>query len=234
MWRHFQYHSRKRWVAGAHWMLLGRHVQYNADKAWIGGSSSAAFMCHVEAKQEFTREHKDVLLLVLLVLVLLPLHSSALVCSTSVSRVVAPSRLQCYLGIPPTCAVVRRLIPVQRDEWTEEVNEALWIDEKVSVRVHKVNSCSVLSPLGSPKITFWATAQRSITARSSVSPGASASGRAQRTACKLASSASAAAAGDKCLSVHATLSLMQVRDPGLYRWPIQLELLAPANVAKEL
>lgn len=54
------------------------------------------------------------------------------------------------------------LIPVQRDEWTEEVNEALWIDEKVSVRVHKV------------------------------------------------------------------------RDPGLYRWPIQLELLAPANVAKEL
>jgi hypothetical protein len=37
---------------------------------------------------------------------------------------------------------------VQRDEWTEEVNEALWIDEKVSVRVHKVKFCPVLSKLG--------------------------------------------------------------------------------------
>ena len=44
----------------------------------------------------------------------------------------------------PTSAGMRRLIPVQRDEWTEEVNEALWIDEKVSVRVHKVSACSVL------------------------------------------------------------------------------------------
>lgn len=51
------------------------------------------------------------------------------------------------------CAGMRRLIPVQRDEWTEEVNEALWIDEKVSVRVHKVGSCSVLSKSGSPTVT---------------------------------------------------------------------------------
>jgi hypothetical protein len=99
-----------------------------------------------------TRERKELLLV--LVLVPLPLHSSALNCSTSVSRVVAPSRLQCYLGMPPTCAVVRRLIPVQRDEWTEEVNEALWIDEKVSVRVHKVSSCPVLSTLGFSETTF--------------------------------------------------------------------------------
>jgi hypothetical protein len=47
----------------------------------------------------------------------------------------------------PTCPGVRRLIPVQRDEWTEEVNEALWIDEKVSVRVHKASSCFLPSEL---------------------------------------------------------------------------------------
>ena len=79
-----------------------------------------------------------------MLLMLLLLHSSALICSTGVSRVVASSRLQFYLGIPPACAVVRRLIPVQRDEWTAEINEALWIDEKVSVRVHKVRCCHIL------------------------------------------------------------------------------------------
>ena len=62
--------------------------------------------------------------------------------------------MNCLYDLSAICAVVRRLIPVQRDEWTEEVNEALWIDEQVSVRVHKVSSCSVLSPSGLPKITF--------------------------------------------------------------------------------
>ena len=132
-------------------MMLGRHVQYNTENTWrfiicrihvpsgsetwthkgrvATGAAGAAAAADAHLSPHLQRKRQP--------------------CSCA-----AESYLQCYLGTPPICAVVRRLIPVQRDEWTEEVNEALWIDEQVSVRVHKVSSCSVLSPSGLPKITF--------------------------------------------------------------------------------
>lgn len=40
----------------------------------------------------------------------------------------------------------RRLIPIRQDEWMEEIVEALYIDEEVTVRVHKVGKLAKQEP----------------------------------------------------------------------------------------